>query len=72
MTAQIATPTATPNRLDGPRNDLVVRVLVVDDNPIDRLRASRLVEQDAQCRSIHASDGAEALQNLADPTSRWS
>ena len=44
----------------------VAEVLVVDDNPIDRLRASRLVEQDAQCCSVHAKDGAEALERLAD------
>lgn len=66
MTMQIAIPAFEGELLNGPRNDLIVRVLVVDDNPIDRLRASRLVEQDAQCRSVHANDGAEALQRLAD------
>ena len=66
MTTQIAIPAFEVEPLDGPRSDPVVRVLVVDDNPIDRLRASRLVEQDPQCRSVHAKDGAEALQRLAD------
>jgi diguanylate cyclase (GGDEF)-like protein/PAS domain S-box-containing protein len=66
MTPQIVFPAFEVESLDGPRNHLVVRVLVVDDNPIDRLRAGRLVEQDTQCCAIHASDGAEALERLGD------
>ena len=60
MTTQVAIPTLNVEPLDSSRSELHIRVLVVDDNPIDRLRASRLVEQDAQCRSVQASDGAEA------------
>ncbi len=66
MTTHIAIPSLEVEPLDCALNDLVVRVLVVDDNPIDRLRACRLVEQDAQCCSVHAKDGAEALERLAD------
>ena len=66
MTTNIAIPSFDRETLDRPQNDQAVRVLVVDDNPIDRLRASRLVEQDTQCVAVHASDGAEALERLAD------
>lgn len=41
-------------------------ILVVDDNPIDRLRASRLVGQDARCRAVPAEDGRQALGLLAE------
>jgi len=45
---------------------LVAEVLVVDDNPIDRLRAGRLIDQDSRCRAIYAGDGTEALARLDD------
>jgi diguanylate cyclase (GGDEF)-like protein/PAS domain S-box-containing protein len=40
-------------------------VLIVDDNPIDRLRAGRLVDRDARCRALHAEDGNQALAVIA-------
>ncbi len=46
----------------------IAEVLVVDDNPIDRLRAGRLVDQNSRCRAIYAEDGAGALARLADHT----
>jgi len=49
---------------------LVAEVLVVDDNPIDRLRAGRLIDQDSRCHATYAEDGTQALARLADhPTS---
>ena len=48
----------------------MAEVLVVDDNPIDRLIAGRLINQDARCHAIYAEDGNQALACLADhPTS---
>jgi diguanylate cyclase (GGDEF)-like protein/PAS domain S-box-containing protein len=43
----------------------VTDVLIVDDNPIDRLRAGRLVDRDARCRTLHAEDGNQALAIIA-------
>ncbi len=49
---------------------LVAEILVVDDNPMDRLRVGRLIEQDSRCHATYAEDGTEALARLADhPTS---
>ena len=49
---------------------LVAEVLIVDDNPIDRLQAGRLVEQDSRCHAMYAEDGTQALAHLAEyPTS---
>src|SRR5271166_543150 len=45
---------------------MVAEVLVVDDNPMDRLRAGRLIDQDSRCHAIYAQDGTEALGLLAD------
>ena len=45
---------------------LVAEVLVVDDNPIDRLRAGRLIEQDARCHVSYAEDGTQAIACLAN------
>jgi diguanylate cyclase (GGDEF)-like protein/PAS domain S-box-containing protein len=45
---------------------LIAEVLVVDDNPIDRLRAGRLIEQDWRCHARYAEDGTRALASLAD------
>jgi CheY-like chemotaxis protein len=47
---------ATPDR---------ATVLVVDDSPIDRRLAGRLVEKDSGLRAIYAAGGAEALDVLA-------
>ncbi len=44
---------------------LVAEVLVVDDNPIDRLRAGRLVDQDQRCHATYAENGTQALECLA-------
>ena len=44
----------------------VAEVLVVDDNPIDRLRAGRLIDQDPRCHATYAEDGTQALARLAD------
>ena len=68
MSAQIADHTgcSSTQRAVG----LVAKVLVVDDNPIDRLRAGRLIEQESRCQAIYAEDGTQALACLADhPTS---
>ncbi len=49
---------------------LVAEILVVDDNPMDRLRVGRLIDQDSRCHAIYAEDGTQALARLADhPTS---
>lgn len=37
-------------------------ILIVDDNPIDRFQASRLVGLDPRCRVICAEDGVQALE----------
>jgi DNA-binding NarL/FixJ family response regulator/anti-sigma regulatory factor (Ser/Thr protein kinase) len=42
----------------------IVEILIVDDNPIDRLRAARLVDQDPRCHAIQAEDGRQALDLL--------
>ena len=48
----------------------VAEVLIVDDNPIDRLRAGRLINQDPRCHATYAEDGTQALARLANhPTS---
>ena len=48
----------------------VAEVLIVDDNPIDRLRAGRLIDQDPRCHATYAEDGTQALARLANhPTS---
>ena len=48
----------------------VAEVLIVDDNPIDRLRAGRLIDQDPRCHATYAEDGTQALSRLANhPTS---
>src|SRR5208283_3985595 len=48
----------------------VEEVLIVDDNPIDRLRAGRLIDQDPRCHATFAEDGTQALARLANhPTS---
>jgi diguanylate cyclase (GGDEF)-like protein/PAS domain S-box-containing protein len=44
----------------------VAEVLIVDDNPIDRLRAGRLIGKDLQYRVAYAENGATALARLAD------
>ncbi|WP_165226832.1 diguanylate cyclase [Aquisphaera insulae] len=44
----------------------LVRILVVDDNPVDRLRVGRLVERDPRCRAVFAANGLEAMDRLAD------
>jgi diguanylate cyclase (GGDEF)-like protein/PAS domain S-box-containing protein len=41
-----------------------MEVLIVDDNPMDRLRAARLVDQDPRCHAIQAADGRQALDLL--------
>ncbi|MGC8643235.1 MAG: response regulator, partial [Isosphaeraceae bacterium] len=41
-------------------------VLIVDDNPIDRLQASWLVGLDTRCRVVSAEDGARALELMAN------
>src|SRR4051794_21262357 len=66
MTSNIATRSLEVELPCRARDDLAIRVLVVDDNPIDRLRASRLVEQDMRCCSVQAEDGVRALERLAD------
>ncbi len=68
MSAQIAVPAecSSGSRTVGQ----VAEVLVVDDNPIDRLRAGRLIDQDRRCHATYAEDGTQALARLADhPTS---
>ncbi|MDR3620584.1 MAG: diguanylate cyclase [Paludisphaera borealis] len=40
-------------------------VLVVDDNPIDRLHAGALIERNASCKVCYAQNAAEALERLA-------
>ncbi len=45
---------------------LVAEVLVVDDNPIDRLRAGRLIDQDTRCHVSYAEDGTQAIACLAN------
>ncbi|MGB0070356.1 MAG: response regulator, partial [Isosphaeraceae bacterium] len=48
----------------------VAEVLIVDDNPIDRLRAGRLIDEDPRCHATYAEDGTQALAHLANhPTS---
>src|SRR4051794_22201784 len=66
MTTQSDMPSYEAGLPDFPGAEQAVRVLIVDDNPIDRLRAGRLVEQDPQCRSVQAKDGTEALDRLAE------
>jgi len=44
----------------------VAEVLIVDDNPIDRLRVGRLIGQDSQYRVAYAENGAVALALLTD------
>jgi diguanylate cyclase (GGDEF)-like protein/PAS domain S-box-containing protein len=46
--------------------EMIAKVLVVDDNPLDRLRAGRLVDQDPRCRAIYAENCTEALQRMAE------
>lgn len=41
-------------------------VLLVDDSPIDRLMASRLLKQDEDLRIIEADDGEQALDCIAE------
>ncbi len=59
--------TEFPGILSGPRAiDLIAEILVVDDNPIDRLRAGRLIDQDARCHAAYAVDGTQALARLGE------
>ena len=44
----------------------LAEVLIVDDNPIDRLRVGRLIGQDPQYRVAYAENGSVALMLLAD------
>src|SRR5208283_2829186 len=44
----------------------VAEVLIVDDNPIDRLRVGRLIGRDSPYRVAYAENGAVALTILAD------
>jgi len=68
MSAQIAVHAGSSS---GSRTvGLVAEILVVDDNPIDRLRVGRLIDQNSRCHATYAEDGTEALARLADhPTS---
>ena len=41
-------------------------VLIVDDSPIDRKMAGRIVDKTGELRAIYANDGAAALQAVAE------
>src|SRR4051812_31897453 len=60
------TTTMAESQPDTPPTGTPTDVLVVDDNPIDRLSACRLVDRDARCRSVEAEDGTQALALLAN------
>jgi diguanylate cyclase (GGDEF)-like protein/PAS domain S-box-containing protein len=68
MCAQIADDAKSAS---GPRApSSVAEVLVIDLDPIDRLRAGQLVEQYSESQAIYAEDGTQALAILANhPTS---
>ncbi len=49
----------------GERGDAMVRVLVVDDNPLDRHLSGRLLKKRAGIEPMYAENGVDALQTIA-------
>ena len=67
MTAPIAIPVADPHAVPPSEEAAsVFNVLIVDDNPIDRLQASWLVGLDTPLPVLTAEDGAQALDLMAN------
>jgi DNA-binding response OmpR family regulator len=44
----------------------VADVLIVDDSPIDRRMAGRIIEKDGELRALYADDAKQALELVAD------
>ena len=57
MTAHLSLPIAdTQTQPQSERTGSLFNILIVDDNPIDRLQASWLVGLDTRCRVVNAED----------------